>query len=321
MSPNQIAAGGPLELVVFPGGFNWPLFVANEKGFFAGNGVAVNITPTPDSKFQLVGLIEGRFDIALTAIDNVIAYSEGQGTAKTEHKPDIFAFMGSDSGFLRLVSVPEVTRVAQLAGKRLGVDALTTGYAFVLHKLLELAGIRREDVQFVQAGGVKSRYDALLRREFEATLLVTPFEAMAEAEGFHRLANASQALGAYQGVVAAARRPWARAHVDEVVEFIRGYRAALDWLFDHANKRDAIEILKRNVPGMDNTVAGKSHDFLLDPGTGFFKDARLDAEGIAKVVALRSEYGEPRKLLADPASYYDIDYLAKAAGYSPDHMT
>ncbi|RWM45482.1 ABC transporter substrate-binding protein [Mesorhizobium sp.] len=313
MSPNSIAGGeNPLELIVFPGGFNWSLFVANEKGFFADNGVAVNITPTPDSKFQMAGLIDGRFDIAFTAMDNVVAYSEGQGVATTEHEPDIFAFMGCDSGFLRLVSVPDVTSIEQLAGSRLGVDALTTGYAFVLHKLLDLAGIGREGVNFVQAGGVKSRCDALLRREFEATLLITPFEAIAEEKGFNRLADASRALGAYQGVVAAARRPWARDHGHKILAFIRGYRAALDWLFDPANKKEALEIFRRNVPGVDDAMAGKSYEILLDKDEGFFRDGHLDKEGIANVVALRSEYGQPSKVLDDPAKYYDASFLADA---------
>jgi ABC-type nitrate/sulfonate/bicarbonate transport system substrate-binding protein len=153
-----------------------------------------------------------------------------------------------------------------------------------------------------------------LRREFEATLLVTPFEAIAEEAGFNRLANASQSLGAYQGVVAAARRPWSRDHGEKIRAFICGYRAALDWLFDPANKKDALVIFRRNVPGVDDAVAGKSYDILLDPDQGFFRDGRLDREGIAKVVALRSEYGEPGKLLDDPAKYYDASYLANAGG-------
>src|SRR5690606_18864820 len=61
------AAAAPsktLEVIVFPGGFNWPIWVAADKGFFADNGVAINITPTPSSSFQLTGLIDGKFDIA-----------------------------------------------------------------------------------------------------------------------------------------------------------------------------------------------------------------------------------------------------------------
>src|SRR3979490_1506285 len=96
-----------VNLIVFPGGFNWPIWVAQEKGLFAKNGIEVKITPTPGSAFQLTGLIEGKFDIAMTAIDNLIAYREGQGEAKIDG-PALIAFMGGDNGFLGLVAVPEV---------------------------------------------------------------------------------------------------------------------------------------------------------------------------------------------------------------------
>jgi ABC-type nitrate/sulfonate/bicarbonate transport system substrate-binding protein len=62
-----------LSVIVFPGGFNWPIWVAQEYGYFAKSGVAVTLTNTPNSVFQLTNLIDGKFDIAVTAIDNVIA--------------------------------------------------------------------------------------------------------------------------------------------------------------------------------------------------------------------------------------------------------
>src|SRR5882762_8832545 len=80
-----------VNLIVFPGGFNWPIWVAKEKGFFARNGIEVNITPTPSSVFQLTNLIDGKFDIAMTAIDNLIAYREGQGEDPVQG-PDLIAF-------------------------------------------------------------------------------------------------------------------------------------------------------------------------------------------------------------------------------------
>ncbi len=40
--------------------------------------------------------------------------------------------------------------------------------------------------------------------------------------------------------------------------------------------------------------------------------AQLDIAGIRKVLELRSEYGEPKKLLADPARYYDLRYYEAA---------
>jgi ABC-type nitrate/sulfonate/bicarbonate transport system substrate-binding protein len=150
---------------VFPGGFNWPIWVAQQKGYFAQNGIEVKLTNTPNSVFQLTGLIEGRFDIAMTAIDNVVAYMEEQGEAKVNRQPDIFAFMGGDNGFLSLVTVPEVKLYADLKGRTLSVDALTTGYAFVLLDLLERGGLKRSDFETVSAGGVLQRWDELKQKK------------------------------------------------------------------------------------------------------------------------------------------------------------
>lgn len=303
----------PLEVIVFPGGFNWPIWVAQDKGFFEKNGVAVKVTPTPNSQFQLKNLIEGKFDIAMTAIDNVIAYSEGQGATKVDVEPDIFAFMGGDNGFLRLVAVPEVKDTADLKGRKISVDALTTGYAFVLRKLLENAGLKHEDVEFVSAGGVVQRYQALLKKEHAATLLISPFEVGAEAQGFKRLANADEALNRYQGLVGATRRSWAKDNEKDLVGYIRGYTAALEWLFDPANKTEAIALLRKHSPNLTEEQAARSYDVLLHPTKGFTRGAALDVEGVKTVLQLRSQYGEPKKQLTDAGKYYDLKFY-EAAG-------
>ncbi|HKC45802.1 MAG TPA: ABC transporter substrate-binding protein, partial [Burkholderiales bacterium] len=171
-APALAQAPKTVNLIVFPGGFNWPIWVAQEKGLFARNGVAPKLTPTPGSAFQLTGLIEGKFDIAMTAIDNLIAYREGQGEAKIEG-PDLIAFMGADTGFLRLVTVPEVKSFADLRGKTLSVDARTTGYAFVLIEVLERSGLKEPaDYSLERAGGVLQRFQALMEKKHAGTLLL-----------------------------------------------------------------------------------------------------------------------------------------------------
>jgi ABC-type nitrate/sulfonate/bicarbonate transport system substrate-binding protein len=310
-TPLMAQSPRPVELIVFPGGFNWPIWAAEEKGFFARNNISVKVTPTPNSQFQLTNLIDGKFDIAMTAIDNVVAYMEGQGAAPTQQQPDIFAFMGGDDGFLRLVAVPEVKTIADLKGKQLSVDALTTGYAFVLRKLIDRAGIGK-DVEYVRAGGVLQRFQALMEKKHAATLLISPFEVEAESKGFNRLADGSAALGAYQGLVAASRREWAKQNEAQVVGYIRAYVAALDWLYTPANKAEAIAILRKNLPNMQETQANRSYEVLLDPKTGFARKAALNEAGIKTVLELRSEYGEPNKKLTDPQKYYDLSYYRKA---------
>jgi ABC-type nitrate/sulfonate/bicarbonate transport system substrate-binding protein len=303
-----------IEVIVFPGGFNWPIWVGQDK-FFARYHIDVKVAATPSSAFQLAGLIEGKFDIAMTAIDNIIAYVEGQASVPAATRsPDLIAFMGGDNGFLHLITVPEVKTYADLKGRQLSVDALSTGYAFVLRKLLEKGGLEQADYALVSAGGVQQRFEALLEKKHAGTLLISPFEVAAEARGFNLLADASDALGHYQGLVGATRQSWAKQHESELIGFIRGYRAALDWLYDPANKTEAVAVLLKNLPGMPDALAQKSYDILLHPVRGFTRDASLDVDGIRTVLALRSEYLEPRKPLQDPQKYYDLSYELRARG-------
>lgn len=311
-APVARAEPRPLEVIVFAGGFNWPIWAAQKQGYFAGNGVEVHLTPTPGSEYQLKNLIEGKFDIGVTAIDNVIAYQEGQGEAAVSVKPDLFVFMGGDNGFLRLVTVPSVRSFADLKGKELTVDARTTGYAFVLEKLLEKGGLKDSDYGLVKAGGVLARFEDLMQQKHAGTLLLSPFEVPAQAKGFNLLASAVDVLGHYQGLVGATRRSWARQHRAELVGYIRGYVAGLHWLYDPRNKEAAIALLRENLPNLSPELAGRSYDILLDPKQGFARKAEIDKAGVRTVLALRSEYGEPKKALNDAGKYIDLSYYKEA---------
>ena len=300
-----------LEVIVFAGGFNWPIWVAQDKGFFRDAGVEVNLTPTPGSVYQMVNLIDGKFDIAMTAIDNLIAYREGQGE-EPKLGPDLIAVMGADRGFLKLVTVPEVATIAELRGKTVSVDARTTGYAFVLFELLDRAGLREPDYKVDRAGGVLQRFQALMEKKHDGTLLLSPFEVQAEARGFHTLASASQVLGAYQGLVAAVRRSWAEQHRDALVGYIRAYARAVEWLYDPANKAEAIALLRKNLPTMTAEGAETTYRVLLDSKTGFQRNAAIELEGVGQVLSLRSKWSEQKKELGPPSRYYDGSYYDAA---------
>jgi ABC-type nitrate/sulfonate/bicarbonate transport system substrate-binding protein len=302
-----------LQVIVFPGGFNWPIWAAQEKGFFAREGLEVKLTLTPSSAFQLQNLIEGKFDIGITAFDNMVAYQEGQGEAQVSVTPDLFVFMGGDNGFLRLMVVPEVKSYADLRGKELSVDALTTGYSFVLQKMLQVGGLKPGEYSLVRAGGVLQRWDALREKKHAGTMLITPFEILAEAAGFLRLGNAVDVLGRYQGLLGVARRSWARDNSTRLVGYIRAYRAALTWLYDPTNRAEALQLLEKNVRGMTPELAGKTYGVLLAPAGGFEPTAAFDLEGARAVLKLRSEYGRPQKELTDPARYVDLSYYERAS--------
>lgn len=302
-----------IHLNVFPGGFNWPVWVAQERGMFARNGIELKITPTPNSVAQLTGLIDGKFDIAMTAIDNLIAYREGQGEAKVDG-PDLVAVMGGDNGFLRLVAVPEVKTYADLKGKAVSVDARTTGYAFVLLEMLDRAGLKEPAFSVERAGGVMQRFNALLEKKHAATLLLSPFEVQAEARGFNRLGDGLATLKSYQGLVAGVRQSWANQNRNAVTGYIKAYVEAVDWLYDPANRDAAVAIFLKNLPQAGQQGAEASYRVLLNPNEGFQKKGQIDLEGVRTALELRTKWSESKKHLTDPAKYYDGSFHRAALG-------
>ncbi len=311
-SAAQAQALHRLDVDVFNSGTVWPVWVAQDKGFFAANALDVHLIPTPGSLAQMEGLIDGKFDIAMTAIDNLIAYMEGEGEATTEVTPDIVAVMGSDNGFLSLLTAPNIKTFAALRGTTLSVDAFTTGYAFVLRKMLKVRGLDDGDYSLVKAGGFQQRFDGVIAGAQAGTLSVPPFTFLAAAKGFNDLGTAISVLGHYQGVVAAVRRNWAPEHRDELIGYIKAYIAAVTWLYDPANKAEALAIFEKHLAGASADIAMQSYSVFLDPQTGFDRKAAIDVAGVKTVLEIREAYAMPHKTLAEPAHYYDLTYYDAA---------
>jgi ABC-type nitrate/sulfonate/bicarbonate transport system substrate-binding protein len=222
--------------------------------------------------------------------------------------------MGADNGFLRVAAIPSVKSFNDLKGKTLSVDALTTGYAFVLLEVMERNSLLLDrDYKTLSAGGVLQRYNDLVEGKHAATMLIAPFDVLAKEKGINILSNASAALGNYQGVVAGVRKTWADNNRTAVVGYIRGYKQSLDWLYDPRNREAAIAIFMKNVNGATRQSAETSYGVLLDPKDGFTRDAAINVAGVRTAVQLREKYGKPQKKMQPVESYLDTSYHREAS--------
>jgi len=302
----------PLEVIAFGGGGNWPVWAAQEKGLFAKNGIAVNLSFTPNSVEQIRNLMSGKYDFGTTAYDNVVAYQEGQGETELSTPPDLFAFMGGYAGSLRFVTSPDIKTYAALKGKTVGVDAATTGFAFILYKLAAMNGLSMSDYKIEKLGGTPARVQALMEGRIAGTMISSPSEILPESKGYTRLGDTTATFGPYQASVGVARRAWAAKHGEQLVAFIRAYATAMDWLMDPANKDEAISIYVKHIPNAPRPAAQKAYETMFAANEGFQKKAKLDLEGCRTVLKLRSEFAKPQKNLTDPAKYIDDSYYRKA---------
>jgi ABC-type nitrate/sulfonate/bicarbonate transport system substrate-binding protein len=302
----------PVHLMVFAGAFNWPVWVAQDRGLFAGNGLTVTVTETPGSVVQWTSLAEGRSDVAITLMDNVVAYREGQGEAPVT-VPDAIAVMASDALLMpALVTQPGIKSYEDLRGQTLSVDAANTGLALILYALLEKGDLKSGDYRIVRTGGVLARAEGLKRQEFAGALFNSPFSAQLEELGYRSLDTGASVMQHYQGHVVATRASWAQKNSRTLQSFLRALSDAIDWLYDPANRADAFAIFRDHMPANDDEAAGIAYSVLFDPKAGFARKGVVDIDGIAKVLELRSKFGQPRKSLGEPGRYFDPSYLEAA---------
>jgi ABC-type nitrate/sulfonate/bicarbonate transport system substrate-binding protein len=306
------SAQQPIELISFGGGANWPIWAAQDKGLFAKHGVAIKQSITPNSVFQIENLAGGKFDIATTAFDNVVAYQEGQGEVELKTQPDLFAFMGGYAGGLRLDVAPAIKGWGDVKGKAVGVDAATTGFAFIMYKMLAMNGVKMEDYRIEKLGGTPNRVKALMEGKIVATMVSSPSEVLPESKGFRRLADTTKTFGAYQTSVGASRRAWAKENRERLVGFIRAYTEAIDWLYRPENKAEALEMYMRHLKDTPKEAAERSYAVMFSGKEGFQRKAKIDLKGARTVLKLRSEYAKPEKDLKEPKKYIDDSYYREA---------
>jgi ABC-type nitrate/sulfonate/bicarbonate transport system substrate-binding protein len=115
-------------MINFAGGCNLPIWMTEREGMFAAEKISVKIDFTPGSTYQLTHLIAGNYDMGFTAIDNIIAYREGQIEANLPPgtNVDLIAILASDDGLLSISAQKDIASIEALKGHTMTVDAMTT---------------------------------------------------------------------------------------------------------------------------------------------------------------------------------------------------
>ena len=301
-----------ITLNSFKGSNVWPVWVAQKQGFFAKEGLAIKNVYTVSSVTQMVGLIKGEFDMVTTALDNVIAYAEGEGAPNAPKEADLAALLGGSNGGLTLIGRPGIKSAAEFAGKDLAVDAISTGFSFVLQDMLARAGVKPGNYKLVPFGNTAARLKAMDEGKAVGAVLTPPLSLSALMKGYTNLGDAANILGGYQGGVAASTRTWAKANADTVVAFIRGYRSGLAWLQAPANKQGALAILRAEMPEIDQAGAEENYAIQVADPKGFDPGGKLDVAGAKQVLALRRQYGPQGKPSTDIGRFIDETYFERA---------
>jgi ABC-type nitrate/sulfonate/bicarbonate transport system substrate-binding protein len=297
-----------INVIAFPGAPNLPVFAAIEHGFFAAHDLEVSLTITPSSVYQMQAFHSGAFDLAFTACDNIVAYTEGQGAAALQGPVDFKVIMGATQVELSLVVNPRIQTAQDLRGQSLALDAVGTGFAFVCYEMLAQMGLPMAQYTRVPVGATPERWQSVKADQHAGTITIEPFTSLAQAAGFSVLRRSTEAFYAYPGGVVAARASWAAQHADAVRAFIKGYIQGLNWTLNPEHRGTAAQLLQARMPEIKPGVVDAVLNSLFSPRSGLTPRAAILRDGLQTVLDLRSRYGAPGVVLSDIDKYLDLSY-------------
>lgn len=277
-----------LRVSIFTNAGTVPLEIAQRHGFFAEAGLAVEVSGTTSSVEQMTGVIDGRYAIAATAIDNVIAYNAGQGAAPTERPARLRVFMGSATYRLPFVVAPDVQSFADLRGSRIAVDALSTGFAFLLRDMLATGGLGPEDYELVPTGAPNERWDAVRRGAARGALLNAHLEAIAHAQGFATLTSDPDPWDGYQGNVFCAQPGFLES--GPVAAFMRAVLRGVQVVLDPEQAGPVAEALMAHLDDLEPERAAHVARILSGAGSILAAGLPVSLSGTQRVMALRERY-------------------------------
>jgi ABC-type nitrate/sulfonate/bicarbonate transport system substrate-binding protein len=275
---------------------------ARVNGYFAGEGLDVDITVTPNSTEQMRGVSQGTFQIVSTAFDNVLAWSGREGA-------EIIAVAQiSDKTVLPVFVRPEIKTWSDLKGKKLAADAVDTAFALVLRRVLLANGLdmTKGDYELVALGATGARLESMLKGETFAGVLTSPFDVKAVAAGMRRIGDSKEVLPDYPNTIFAVNREWAQKNRETLVAYLRGWLKGMSWVKDPANRDTAIKMVGEQLK-LNPKQAEESVNELSTTGN-------LNLPGLQVVLDLRNQFDFKLNKGDKLPVYYDAAYFNAAKG-------
>jgi NitT/TauT family transport system substrate-binding protein len=214
-----------------------PLFVAQEKGFFAGEGIEVHMINTEGGHWEAV--LDGQVDALGTSINSMPMHYV------PDKEPVCVLAMSESSGGDGILATTDIHSIADLKGRTVAFQELTV-QQFYLNALLKESGLSEADIEPVHLDG-QDAGEAFMLQEVDAAVTYEPWLTQGKAtEHGHVIADSSQQPGLIIDCLATP----AAVFKDRNAEFralARAWAGAVDFVREHPD--EANEIMARNVGG------------------------------------------------------------------------
>jgi len=280
-----------------------PFFIAQKKGFYSREGIAVDLVSIGRADLQLQALITGDLHFALINPDGIIVVNEKGANLK------VVAGSSNAAPYL-LIGGKNYKKIDDLKGTRLGVASLKGGATSILLSYLKSKGLTypRDFNLVVIAGGTPARLSALEGGAVAGAVLGVPFADIAIDRGFNRLGDTTEVISTYQFNSVNVNPVWAEKNRAGVVKFLKAHIQSLRWIYEQPAQ--AADFLTKEF-GLKAPYAQMGIDYYTKNRV-YPIDGAVTLDGLKINVEVQVQDG----LIKEPApaaeKFADLSYLKQA---------
>jgi len=279
-----------------------PLWIGAKMGFFAREGLDVDLVVIRASDVGIQALAGGSLEIAGSAADAPIA--------AIEKGLDLVIVGGIINGLTQsIMAAKKFKTYNDLRGATFGAISLTSGVTFALRQVLKVKGLEYpRDYKLLVIGGTPQTYAALTAGAIDAAALSLPVNYAAEEQGFNEIGRFVDVIPNYQLAALSAKRSWAEKNRTVLVRVMKAMAQTMRWI--HQNKEPAVDYLAKEM-NLKREHARRGWEF-YSATKMWHPDGDLNVEGLQVVTQIYWEQTQSKGAVPSAAKYIDQNYLREA---------
>jgi len=293
----KIRIGVPLFPTV-----SYPVFIAQDKGFFEKNGLKAEIIRINSEPTTYQALISGDID-ATSGAPTGLVQSHIQGVPVVS--------LGSWDNWVSytMATRDKIDDLAQLRGKKVGVNRLGGKSSLVVRVMLEDAGLNSmKDVTLLQLGGSQERLAALIRGGIDAAPVDFVFEPKMKQMGFFLVAGKKTPF--MNGPITV-KVSSLQANRPKWVRFVKSYLDATRYMV--TNKEGSVEVLRRVIGIDDKEILDLAYEQMKSRATVDLVPPDAAVDNLIKMVG----YVDKRATAVEKSKLADYSILRELSGGLP----
>ncbi len=272
------AVGGPTATM-------WLFYAGFDQGFFQKHNIDLDIIYAPSASGILQQLTAGSLDIVATTgvVEPIHAVDKGANNIA------LARIIGANSPYA-MEAKSSIASIKDLKGKTIVLGGLVDITAIYWDRMATANGLKKGDVDIIVIGATGGRFAALKSGTVDATMVLPPFNFLAEAAGFKNIGLVIDYVKDYPFTGLVVSKAWAAAHKDTAKSLLAALDESAAWFYAPDNRDALIKLGAKNF-NIPEAEATQSLDFLRKIQY-FAPTSKISRKSIESLIAVMRASGD-----------------------------